>query len=316
MTEHASSWRRAWPAIRRVLGIGFLALVAALLWIQLREVDWGEVRSSLASYSLPMLLFALVPAIGSHLLYGLFDQLGRLYTGHHLSPLRVAKIAFVSYAFNLNMGAVIGGAGFRYRLYSRYGLDAATITRVFALSVAANWIGYCAVAGTVFALGAVELPPDWEVGSDGLRWIGALMVMAAAGYLAACGLSPRRSWTVRDHEIVLPRLRIALLQLAISIANWMLIGALIYLLLRQQVPYPTVLAVFLISAIAGVLAHVPAGLGVIELVFISLLGHVMPSSALIAALVAYRAVYYLVPLALALPVYMVLEARAKRRALR
>ncbi|HEY4541259.1 MAG TPA: lysylphosphatidylglycerol synthase domain-containing protein [Noviherbaspirillum sp.] len=310
--QATSAWSRAWPLIKRVLTVGFLGLVLTLLVIQMREVDWNEVSTSLQRYGVPALLLALALAAASHVLYGLFDQIGRAYTGHRLPRLRVAAIAFVSYAFNLNMGALVGGVGFRYRLYSRYGLDGAAITRVMGLSIAANWLGYCVVAGTVFALGVVKLPPGWDVGSTGLRWIGCALLAAALAYLAACGFSTRRAWTVRGHEIALPTLRMALLQMLISSLNWMLIGALVYLLLHREVAYSTVLAVFLISAIAGVITHVPAGLGVIELVFISLLGHALPRSELIAALLAYRAVYYLLPLAVALLVYLRLEAATRK----
>ncbi|HVL74457.1 MAG TPA: lysylphosphatidylglycerol synthase domain-containing protein [Noviherbaspirillum sp.] len=305
---------RAWTLFKRVLTVAFISIVLVLLVTQLRDVDWGEVRASLGRYQAPVLLLAFALAAASHALYGLFDQIGRVYTGHRLARLRVARIAFVSYAFNLNMGAMIGGVGFRYRLYSRYGLDGATITRVMGLSVAANWLGYLVVGGTVFAMREIALPAGWEIGTAGLQWIGFAMLAAAAGYLAACGLSRRRSWTVRGHEIVLPSLRMALLQVLISSLNWMLIAALIHVLLFGQVSYLTVLAVFLISAIAGVLAHIPAGLGVIELVFVTLLGHLLAPSELIAALFAYRAVYYLAPLALALFVYLHLETRAKAHA--
>jgi glycosyltransferase 2 family protein len=167
------------------------------------------------------------------------------------------------------------------------------------------------IGGMAFSLQVIVLPPAWEIGADGLQWIGYGMVALALAYLAACGLSRRRSWTVRGHEIVLPSLCMALLQLLISAANWMLIGVLVYVLLLQQVPYLTVLAVVLISAIAGVIAHIPAGLGVIELVFITMLDHLLPRSEMVAALLAYRAVYYLVALAVALLVYLLLETSAK-----
>jgi glycosyltransferase 2 family protein len=302
---------RAWLLVKRVLTVGFLGLVTVLLVVQAREVEWSDVRESLGRYRGPMLLLAFALSAGSHALYGLFDQIGRVYTGHRLARLRVAMIAFVSYAFNLNMGSLIGGVGFRYRLYSRFGLDNGTITRIMGLSIAANWLGYLLVAGVVFSLRVIAVPPGWEIGTDGLQWLGFGLVAIALGYLAACGLSPRRAWSVRGHEIVLPSLRMASLQATIATANWLLIAALLYVLLRQQVPYSTVLAVFLVSAVAGVIAHIPAGLGVIELVFITLLGHRVPHSELIAGLLAYRAVYYLVPLAVALVVFLRLETKAK-----
>jgi glycosyltransferase 2 family protein len=286
-------------------------VVLVLLVLQAREVAWAEVRSSLAGYGAATLGMAIAIAAASHLLYGTFDQVGKTYTGHPLRRTRVASIAFVSYAFNLSMGSLIGGLGFRYRLYSRFGLDNGTIARITGLSIAANWLGYLVVAGTAFSLRMVAVPPGWEIGTEGLRWLGVAMVATALAYLAACAWSPRRTWTVRGHEIVLPSLRMASLQLAIAMTNWLLIAALLHGLLGQQLPYLTIVAVMSISAIAGVITHVPAGLGVIEVVFITLLGHAVPTTELIAALLAFRACYYLLPLAVAIAVYLKLEADAR-----
>jgi uncharacterized membrane protein YbhN (UPF0104 family) len=61
---------------------------------------------------------------------------------------------------------------------------------------------------------------------------------------------------------------------------------------------------------------VPAGLGVLEAVFVALLSHVVPVPKLLAALLAWRAIYYLAPLAAATVVYAVVEARARRDARR
>ena len=52
------------------------------------------------------------------------------------------------------------------------------------------------------------------------------------------------------------------------------------------------------GTVAGVVTHVPAGLGVLEAVFVACLADVATPTVL-AALLSYRAVYYLVPLALA-----------------
>ena len=104
----------------------------------------------------------------------------------------------------------------------------------------------------------------------------------------------------------------AALQLVLSATNWMLIGAVVWVLLQHRIDYPSVLGVLLIAAVAGVIAHVPAGLGVLEAVFIALLAHRIPDTELLAALLAYRAIYYLIPLALACGLFIALETGAKR----
>ena len=82
----------------------------------------------------------------------------------------------------------------------------------------------------------------------------------------------------------------------------------------HMVTLPTliVLGVLLVSSIAGVIVHIPAGIGVLEAVFIAMLsGEEISRGAIIAALLAYRALYYFLPLLLATIGYLILESRAK-----
>jgi uncharacterized membrane protein YbhN (UPF0104 family) len=67
-----------------------------------------------------------------------------------------------------------------------------------------------------------------------------------------------------------------------------------------------------VAAVAGLLTHIPAGLGVLEAVVLTLLSDVVTTPVLLAALLAYRAIYYLVPFALAATLYLVLEVRRPR----
>ncbi len=156
---------------------------------------------------------------------------------------------------------------------------------------------------SVFALSPLQLPPDWRIGNGGLHLLGAGMLVAAAVYIGACWRAKRRTWCLRGRDFELPSGRIAVGQLALSSFNWMLIAGVVFVLLRDAVDYVTVLAVLLVAAVAGVVAHIPAGLGVIEAVFLALLSHRAGQAELVAALLAYRALYYLAPLALATIVF-------------
>ena len=102
------------------------------------------------------------------------------------------------------------------------------------------------------------------------------------------------------------------LQLAMSCLNWSLMGGAVFMLLQKQVPYTDVLTVLLIGAVAGVITHVPAGLGVFEFVFVTLLSHQISEGRLIAALLGYRAIYYIVPLMVAALLYLVMELHARK----
>ncbi len=306
------SLARWWPWLRRGLTIGFFALVAWLLISQARQVEWAEVWTSMQQHSAAALAAAAGLALLSYGLYCSFDVMGKTYTGHGLPVPVVMTTAFISYAFNLNFGALVGGAGFRFRLYSGQGLDTADISRVLGLSMLGNWSGYPPLLGAVLIAGAISIPESWPLDADVLPWVGGVLIAVAGGYLALCAFSPRRRWSIRGHAIELPSAAMAGLQLVVSTANWMTIAAIPYLFLGQQVAYVTVLGILLIAAVAGVITHVPAGLGVLEAVFIALLGGDMPRSEVLAALLSYRAVYYLAPLALALVAFLGMEARRRR----
>jgi uncharacterized membrane protein YbhN (UPF0104 family) len=87
----------------------------------------------------------------------------------------------------------------------------------------------------------------------------------------------------------------------------------IWLLMGHQANFFFVLGVLLVSSIAGVIVHIPAGIGVLEAVFLALLaGEHMSQGVIIAALLAYRVLYYFIPLLLALIAYLILESRAKK----
>lgn len=303
--------RAWWPAVRRTASALFFAGVLWLIVRHARTVQWTEVGASIADYPLATLAGAALLAITSHALYATFDLLSRRYAGHALPTRRVLATTFISYAFNLNFGALVGGLAFRVRLYTRQGLDAGTISRVYGFSMLTNWLGYVVLAGVVSLLQPIPVPQEWSIGVDAMRLAGAALLAAALGYLALCAFSPRRTLTLRGHDVHLPSGRMALLQLVLSTANWALIGATVYLLLQPHVAYPAALAALLAAAVAGVLTHVPAGLGVLEAVFITLLSPPVAQSPLLAALLVYRAVYYLVPLAIAALLYLGFELRLK-----
>jgi uncharacterized membrane protein YbhN (UPF0104 family) len=307
-------WRSQpwWPWARRLLTVLFFGAVAALLVRYARNVDWDDVFDSVRNTPRPALLAAIGFAMASHLLYSCFDLIGRRYTGHELATRKVMAVNFVSYAFNLNLGTLVGGVAFRYRLYSRLGLNNGEITRIVSVSMLTNWIGYSLLGGLLFMLQPLQLPPSWKMGNHGLQWLGAAMALVAVAYFVACLRAGDRLWTVRGHELFLPQWRMAGLQLVMSCLNWSLMGGAVFMLLQQQVAYTDVLTVLLIGAIAGVVTHVPAGLGIFEFVFIALLSHQISEGRLIAALLGYRAIYYIVPLMVAAVLYLVMELHARK----
>lgn len=305
---HARPW---WPWFKRVATWAFFALVVWLIVDHARGVDWREVRTAVSDLPPSAVITATLLAFCSYALYSTYDLLGRNLTGHALRTGTVMGVTFISYAFNLNLGSLVGGIAFRYRLYSRLGLNNDTITRILGFSMLTNWLGYLVAAGAVFSFWPMSLPAGWKIDSGGLRIVGATLLAAALGYLAVCAVAAGRSWRLRGHELVVPSLRMALLQIAMAVGNWSLMGGIVWVLLQGKIAYPQVLAVLFVAAIAGVITHVPAALGVLEAVFLALLGNELSQGRLLGALLAYRALYYLLPLAIASVFFLVTEVRAR-----
>lgn len=303
-----------WPWLTRGLGLAFATLVIALLVRYARGVDWGEVKRSLLELRRTTLLQAFGLAVASHLVYSLLDLVGRHYTGHALSRRQVMQVSFTSYAFNLNLGSLVGGIGFRYRLYTRLGLRPGQITRIVTLSMLTNWLGYILLAGVVFAFAPLELPPAWKLDSDGLQLVGVLLLAVALGYVVLCFRVGDHSFDVRGHEVFVPSPRMAAFQFAVSGTHWMTMAAVVWVLMEGRLDYTTALSVLLIAAIAGVITHIPAGLGVVEAVFIALLAHRIPEHELLGSLLAYRALFYLLPLLAGALLYLRVELRARKPA--
>ena len=300
-------WRRSRPAAWRTAGRlapwALALLVLGLLARQAQGMDWSEVWHALHRQPPVGLAGAAGLALLSHALFASYDLVGRHETRHRLSAPHTLGIAAVCYAFNLNFGALVGALALRLRLYTRAGLRASTAARVIVLGVATNWLGYAVVGGLALALAPPPLPPQLPFSATDVRLLGVALLLPGLAYLGLCRWSRRRHFTLRGHRFDLPAGRIALWQLAVSALNWSLMGAIVWVLLQQRVDYPTVLAVLLLAAVAGVLTHVPAGLGVLEAVFVACLGTQVAPGQLLAALLSYRAVYYLLPLAYALPAY-------------
>src|SRR5690606_30928059 len=126
------------------------------------------------------------------------------------------------------------------------GLRTSTITEIINLSVPTNTLGHIIAAGVRFSLKLVRLPESWELSGTALQWIGFALLLIAGAYLLACRCSQRRAWRIRNYDLTLPTLRLALGQVLLSTINWSLMALLIFFLLPADASYSTVLGLLLI----------------------------------------------------------------------
>ncbi|PZO08925.1 MAG: hypothetical protein DCF25_21975 [Leptolyngbya foveolarum] len=83
-----------------------------------------------------------------------------------------------------------------------------------------------------------------------------------------------------------------------------------------DIGYFSFLNIYLLAMGAGVISSVPGGAGVFETVVILLLDGKVLGDAVLAALLAYRIIYYLLPFAIALILFLFQESAANFQARR
>ena len=90
-------------------------------------------------------------------------------------------------------------------------------------------------------------------------------------------------------------------QIAVAVVDWVVAASVLYVLLppRAELSFLPFVALFVVAQLAGVSSHVPGGLGVFETVVLFASSGHAPAPDIVGALLVYRAIYYLCPLAVA-----------------
>lgn len=314
-TDPASSRPRRRPAWLRAglpwLLPAFVLVVLGILVSRARLIDWPAVGAALAAYRADTLLLAASLALCGHLCAGSYDLIGRWYTGHRLSARKVMATNLTAYVFAHNLGALVGGWGFRLRLYLRAGLDAGCVARIIAIAVLTNWSGFILLAGLTLLLAPPSLPELGATAALPLRVIGAALLGVLLATLLLSRLAQRRGWRLRlrGQQLVVPPPRMLLVQIALSSFSWLCMAATLHVLLPAGVGGVETMGMLFFSSIAGALLHVPGGLGVLEGSLALLLGPRLGIAEVVAAAVAFRCVYYFLPLLAAAALYAVTEWR-------
>jgi phosphatidylglycerol lysyltransferase len=304
-------------ALGPLVGVALFALAAWLLERELREFHYGDVMAHLAAIPRASLLLALALTAASYLCLTGYDTLALREAGVRLPYSRVGLASFVAYVFSHNLGlSFLGGSAVRYRMYTSWGVGPSDLARVLSFNAVTFWLGFLTVGGLALALDPIALPAAWHAWVATTRPLGALF-LAALGIWCLAGLRGA-VLRVRGFALRVPRPATTALQIALSSLDWMLAGGVLYTLLPAApgLPFATLLGVYLLAQVAGLVSHVPAGLGVFETALVVLLSPWLPGDAVLASALAYRIVYYLIPLGAAVALFTGFEVLQRRHVLR
>ncbi|WP_375504802.1 lysylphosphatidylglycerol synthase domain-containing protein [uncultured Nostoc sp.] len=282
---------------------GLLLLVLCLWAIanELHEYNYRDIFNSLAAIPKSRLSWAIwLTALGYLVMIG-YDILGFSYINRSLSWNKIALTNFISSAFSNTIGfALLTGSAIRYRFYANWGVSAVAIAQVIAFANFTFWLGMFAVAGFLFLINPLKIPAQIHLPFATVRPIGVIFLLLVAIYLIGSIFikQPLRIW---GQEFRFPSFQISLAQIAISSFDWILAAAVLYALLPSNISlsYLDFLGIYLLAMFAGVVSNVPGGLGVFETIILLILSSKVSAAVVLGSMLAYRGVYYFLPLLVA-----------------
>lgn len=289
---------------RTLIGTAIVLLLIALGFVALerltREVHFHDVRAAMHALPAGRLVPALLFTGGSYLALTFYDVLALRVIGRPL-PWRTAALAsFTSYTLSHNLGlSMLTGGSARYRIYTEAGLDGPDVARVVAIAGGTFWAGVVSITGIALAshpgpltLGGVTLA---ERTIHVLGW----SIVALAALLVAVCRARREPPRLFGFAVPLPTRSQALTQIAVAGLDIACASAALFVLIpgASAALLPQFVLAYTLGIVAAVVSHVPGGLGVFEAVVLAVVP--VDRTTVFAALIAYRVVYYLLPLAVA-----------------
>jgi glycosyltransferase 2 family protein len=293
---------------RILLRLAFAAVIclaAFLLYRTLSRYSPSEIIQSLGSIPAARLVAAVGFAACSYLCLTGFDWLAVRYAGKPLRYRRTALASFTALSIGHNIGvAALSSGAVRYRFYSRWGLGAGDVAKVIVFCGVTVGIGLATLGGAGLLLYPAEAEGLLGL-DDGAILVLALACLAAPAVYVALAAFVRKPLRFRKWALELPRLPLAIGQVVVGTANFACVAACLHQLLAAftEAGYLKVASIYVIANTAALMSHVPGGLGVLE----ATVAYLLPDAAAIGALIAFRAVYFFLPLSIGLPAFLVSE---------
>ena len=312
--------QRSWQLIlahlmeARVLGplVGAVATALAIFAIHAISVHihLHDVRADLLATPAGAMGKALALTAFGFCALAMYDVLAaRRVAPGRVSTSLAAFAGAVGYSFSNVIGFhVFVGGPIRYRIYQRAGLDAADVARIVSISVLTFTGGMITVLGAALLLDPAGVPTLHLLGGRVDRIFGAalLLVMAAGIAWLAVG---RTELHILGWKMLLPSAPSAAVQIVVGAVDIAAAAGALYVLLPADIApgYASFMLIFVAAVLASTISHAPGGLGVLEVTVLLGLG-AGPRSDVLAALLVFRVIYYLVPLTLGATSLLVFEA--------
>ena len=291
-----------WSRIGFVLSAAIIAIAVYVLYNILRGIDFKEVVQALVGTEPRNIMFAALLVAGGYFTLTFYDLFALRTIGRDDVPYRIAALGgFTSYSVGHNVGAsVFTGGAVRYRIYSAWGLDAIAVAKLCFIAGLTFWLGNV----TVLGLGIAYAPEGASAINQLPTWFNRLLAIAA---LIVLMLYVVWVWTGqrvvgRDGwQVTLPGGPLTLLQIGIGIVDLSFCAFAMYMLMPAEphIGFVALAVVFVSATLLGFASHAPGGIGVFDAAMLVALWQ-YDKEDLLAGLLLFRLLYYIIPFALSL----------------
>jgi uncharacterized membrane protein YbhN (UPF0104 family) len=298
--------RIGWKRLGIAASLLIIAFAITTLVRTLKGVDTGVILVALTEKSFGQIALAALCVVGAFCTLTFYDFFALRTIGKIHVPYRIAALSsFTSYSIGHNIGAtVFTGGAIRFRIYSDYGLNAIDVAKICFISGLTFWLGNTFVLGIGMAMhpwaaSTMDLLP---ASINRLIAFGCLIGITTYFIWLVMGKN-RRELGQNGWKVVLPSARLTLLQILIGVVDLGFCALAIYLLMPAQpgIDFISVAVVFILATLLGFASHAPGSIGVFDAAMLVALPQ-FGREELLATLVIYRVLYFLIPFAIAISI--------------
>jgi phosphatidylglycerol lysyltransferase len=299
-------------AISATVSIG--GLTVAALYNALHDISYRDLIDSLTSMRSSIIAAALAATAASYVV-ALANDFVALRYADACSPIAsTIPASFCGYALGNFVGfGILSSSAVRYRFYAAAGVSSDKIARIAIFIATAFGVGATVTIGLGLALRAREIARLCGLPYEPLRFITVLILSMTIALLVGCVLG-RRNVRFGLVTIELPSLGLVLIQISLTIVEIVTASSVLWVLLPGSgIDFLAFVVIYAVALLLGFVSHAPGGIGVFEAAVLYAVGTQSPPSAVAAALVVYRTIYFILPFIVAALWLTAIELRRFRR---
>ncbi len=286
-----------WAFLRWLVPLGFLLLTGWLVWRELTSFDLTQVQRTLIAVPTVQALGIAVFALFAVGMTGLVDLRIARWLKLNVRAGELMHLALIANALanTVNLSGAMG-AGVRLMGLNGRGIDLPRTATLIGMQALSLPLGLSVLVAVAISTGNLPLIPGTAT-----RWLALAVLIAASLYLPLYFVLTRQRRLMRwlPAEQPLPNLALRLELSAISLLDWLLAAATLYVCLNVAGAAVTpleLLGAFAGASVLGLVSLVPGGLGVFDGLLLLALGQTHDQAAIVSGLFLFRLAYYLLPL--------------------